>query len=120
MASCSIRECDQTGTPTGPRCKRHALRKPCLMDPAHGQFFVSNFEDGLIYRLDAGSGAILNTFDHGVNGRPDEGLSPIPDDPGVDFTPSSSRTTSPAASRISIVTSPAPSSPSESSSSESS
>ena len=35
-------------------------------DCDHGQFFVSSFEDGLIYRLDAGTGAILDTFDHGT------------------------------------------------------
>ena len=35
-------------------------------DCEHGQFFVSNFEDGLIYRLDYATGAILDTFDHGT------------------------------------------------------
>ena len=34
-------------------------------DCDHGQFFVSNMEDGLIYRLDA-SGNTLDTFDHGT------------------------------------------------------
>ena len=35
-------------------------------DCDHGQFFVSSFEDGLIYRLDHATGAILDTFDHGT------------------------------------------------------
>jgi len=35
-------------------------------DCEHGQFFVSSFEDGLIYRLDYTTGATLDTFDHGV------------------------------------------------------
>ena len=35
-------------------------------DCEHSQFFVSSFEDGLIYRLDYATGAILDTFDHGT------------------------------------------------------
>ncbi|MDG2477882.1 MAG: hypothetical protein P8M32_08315, partial [Phycisphaerales bacterium] len=35
-------------------------------DCEHNQFFVSSFEDGLIYRLDYATGAILDTFDHGT------------------------------------------------------
>jgi hypothetical protein len=35
-------------------------------DCEHNQFFVSSFEDGLIYRLDHATGAILDTFDHGA------------------------------------------------------
>jgi len=35
-------------------------------DCEHGQFFVSSFEDGLIYRLDYATGSILDTFDHGT------------------------------------------------------
>ena len=34
-------------------------------DCEHSQFFVSSFEDGLIYRLDM-SGNILDTYDHGT------------------------------------------------------
>jgi hypothetical protein len=34
-------------------------------DCDHHQFFVSNIEDGLVYRLDA-AGTILDTFDHGT------------------------------------------------------
>ncbi|MAB81815.1 MAG: hypothetical protein CMJ24_00050 [Phycisphaerae bacterium] len=34
-------------------------------DCDHDQFFVSNIEDGLVYRLDA-NGNILDTFDHGT------------------------------------------------------
>ncbi|HJO15504.1 MAG TPA: hypothetical protein QF800_01315 [Phycisphaerales bacterium] len=35
-------------------------------DCEHGQFFVSSFEDGLIYRLDYATGSVLDTFDHGT------------------------------------------------------
>ncbi|MDP7030343.1 MAG: hypothetical protein QF733_08995, partial [Phycisphaerales bacterium] len=35
-------------------------------DCEHDQFFVSSFEDGLIYRLDHATGAVLDTFDHGT------------------------------------------------------
>ncbi len=36
-------------------------------DCVHDQFFVSNFNDGLIYRLDHASGSTLGTFDHGTS-----------------------------------------------------
>lgn len=49
-----------------------------------GQFFVSNFADGRIYRLDA-NGAVLSTFDH-ATGTISNGGNPEPGDaPG--FTP---------------------------------
>jgi len=35
-------------------------------DCDHDQLLVSNFEDGLIYRVDHTSGVVLGTFDHGV------------------------------------------------------
>lgn len=35
-------------------------------DCEHDQFFVSNFNDGRIYRLDHASGVTLDTFDHGT------------------------------------------------------
>ncbi|WP_212525571.1 peptidoglycan-binding domain-containing protein [Actibacterium sp. MT2.3-13A] len=38
-------------------------------DGANGQLFVSDLENGMIYRIDAGSGAVLDTYDHGVEGR---------------------------------------------------
>ena len=46
--------------------------------------FVSNFEDGNIYRLDS-SGAYLplDVYDHGTTGRVAAGLSPIPDSNSV-------------------------------------
>lgn len=52
----------------------------------HNQFFVSNFDNGLIYRLSS-TGTVLGTFDHGLNGRPNESLPPIADTPNTDFTP---------------------------------
>ncbi len=42
-------------------------------DCDNDQFFVTNFEDGLIYRLDT-TGATLDTFDHGL---PFNGVSPV-------------------------------------------
>lgn len=39
-------------------------------DPWNRQFFVSDLETGHIHRLDM-SGALLDTYDHGVDGRPD-------------------------------------------------
>jgi len=50
-----------------------------VYDPASAQFFVSDLDTGLIYRL-AADGVILDTFDHGVSGRPEHGLDPLPDD----------------------------------------
>jgi hypothetical protein len=43
-------------------------------DDWHNQFFVTNFEDGKIYRLGS-NGAILSTFDYGA---PDNGASGMP------------------------------------------
>jgi hypothetical protein len=42
-------------------------------DPVHRQFFVSDFQTGLIHRLDM-NGNLLGSFDHGVDGRPNLGL----------------------------------------------
>lgn len=47
----------------------------------YDKFYVSNFEDGMIYRIDA-AGAILNRFDHGQS-LP----TPIPDPQSLGFTP---------------------------------
>ncbi|MDP1731844.1 MAG: hypothetical protein Q8L54_11855, partial [Devosia sp.] len=50
-----------------------------VFDPASSQFFVSDLDTGLIYRL-AADGIIIDTFDHGVTGRPAHGLDPVDDD----------------------------------------
>ena len=50
-----------------------------VFDKATHQFFVSDLDTGLIYRLDW-TGTILDTFDHGVDGRPAHGLAPVADD----------------------------------------
>ncbi|MBL8592148.1 MAG: hypothetical protein JNK01_05640, partial [Devosia sp.] len=50
-----------------------------VYDPASAQFFVSDLDTGLIYRL-AADGVIIDTFDHGVNGRPTHELEPVADD----------------------------------------
>ena len=51
-----------------------------------GYLYVSDLEDGMIYRMDANTlTAVGSPFDHGVQGRPNESLSPIADDgtPGL-------------------------------------
>ncbi|WP_170984594.1 peptidoglycan-binding protein [Rhodoligotrophos defluvii] len=48
-------------------------------DPDHQQFFVSDFDTGLIHALDI-SGKHLGRFDHGVDGRKAADLAPVPDD----------------------------------------
>ncbi|MBT6282918.1 MAG: hypothetical protein HOJ00_05990 [Phycisphaerae bacterium] len=50
-------------------------------DCEHGQFFVSSFEDGIIYRIDYNTGAILGTYDHGVPYVGAPGPTPIGDRP---------------------------------------
>jgi len=45
-------------------------------DPAHYQFYVSDFDTGTVHRLDL-SGNDLGTFDHGVDGRAAAGLPPV-------------------------------------------
>ena len=50
-----------------------------VYDPATAQFFVSDLDTGLIYRLSL-DGVIIDTFDHGVAGRPEHGLDPVEDD----------------------------------------
>lgn len=49
--------------------------------------YVSNFNDGLIYRLEAQNlqGSQL-TFDHGVDARPNESLAPVADNPASEVT----------------------------------
>jgi hypothetical protein len=38
-------------------------------DPQHDQLFVSDLESGLIHRLDLRDGSLLESFDHGTDGR---------------------------------------------------
>ncbi|MEO6012494.1 MAG: hypothetical protein ABIQ30_02775 [Devosia sp.] len=55
-------------------------------DTGTQQFFVSDLDTGLIYRL-ALDGTILDTFDHGVTGRPAHELEPVEDDgSSIDIT----------------------------------
>ncbi len=55
-------------------------------DAASQQFFVSDLDTGLIYRL-ASDGTIIDSFDHGVTGRPTHGLTAVADDgSAVDIT----------------------------------
>ncbi len=55
-------------------------------DKIRNQFFVSNFDDGLIYRVTS-AGATASTFDHGVAGRGAASLSTIADVPAQGWTP---------------------------------
>jgi len=50
-----------------------------VFDPTRYQLFISDLESGLIHQLDM-NGNLLGTFDHGVQGRPNEGLSVVNDD----------------------------------------
>ncbi|MER9653443.1 hypothetical protein NKJ26_07995 [Mesorhizobium sp. M0152] len=51
-------------------------------DPIHRQFFASDLDTGLIQRIDA-NGTLIDSFDHGVAGRPAHGLAPVADDGAV-------------------------------------
>jgi hypothetical protein len=48
-------------------------------DSAHNQFFVSDLDTGLIYRLNSGGVQQPAPYDHGTNGRPNMSLPPIAD-----------------------------------------
>ncbi|WP_119391985.1 hypothetical protein [Taklimakanibacter lacteus] len=50
-----------------------------VFDRATRQFFVSDLDTGLIHRLDA-AGTLIDTFDHGLMGRPAAGLPAVADD----------------------------------------
>lgn len=50
-----------------------------VFDQAHRQFFASDLDNGLIYRISA-DGQVLDNFDHGLNGRPAHGMAPLADD----------------------------------------
>jgi hypothetical protein len=50
-----------------------------VYDPATRQFFVSDLDTGLIHRIGA-DGTRIDSFDHGLAGRPASGKAPVPDD----------------------------------------
>jgi len=50
-----------------------------VFDKTSRQFFVSDLDSGLIYRIDQ-DGTVIGTFDHGVDGRIAGGLTAIEDD----------------------------------------
>ncbi len=50
-----------------------------VFDKTNRQFFASDLDNGLIYRISS-DGNVLDSFDHGVNGRPAKGLAPVADD----------------------------------------
>lgn len=51
-------------------------------DPIHREFFASDLDTGLIHRMDP-DGNLIDSFDHGVAGRPARGLAPVADDGAV-------------------------------------
>ncbi|TPI10607.1 hypothetical protein FJW06_22610 [Mesorhizobium sp. B4-1-3] len=48
-------------------------------DATHREFFASDLDNGLIHRIDI-EGNLIDSFDHGVAGRPAHGLAPVADD----------------------------------------
>jgi hypothetical protein len=50
-----------------------------IYDRSSHQYFASDLDTGLIYRLDW-TGLITDTYDHGLVGRPAMGLAPVADD----------------------------------------
>lgn len=48
-------------------------------DRTHRQMFASDLDTGLIHRIEF-DGSPVETFDHGVDGRPTRGLAPLADD----------------------------------------
>ncbi len=66
-------------------------------DPATRQIFAADRSTGIVYRYGL-DGSRQGTFDHGVEGRPDAGLSPLPLAPSypVDINSPAFDTTSPA------------------------
>ena len=64
-------------------------------DSASAQFFVSDLDSGLIYRL-ALDGTIIDSYDHGITGRPTHGLDEVADDgSAIDITDGSFDTENP-------------------------
>ena len=61
------------GTNSGPAIGNIAF------DPSQRQFFASDLDTGLIHRIDV-SGALVDSFDHGVVARPKAGLAAVKDD----------------------------------------
>lgn len=67
-----------------------------VFDKAQRQFFVSDLDTGLIYRIGQ-DGTIIDSFNHGIDGRSVAGLATIQDDGRVaDFTSSSFNGADPA------------------------
>lgn len=50
-----------------------------VFDRASRQFFAASLDDGLIYRIGQ-AGQVIDNFDHGVAGRPSQGLAAVSDD----------------------------------------
>ncbi|MFP3921307.1 MAG: peptidoglycan-binding protein, partial [Dichotomicrobium sp.] len=53
-----------------------------VFDSGNDQFFASDLDNGLIYRI-AADGTVIGSFDHGLDGRPARGLPGVADDGAV-------------------------------------
>jgi hypothetical protein len=49
-------------------------------DPSNRQFFATDVDTGIVHRIRI-DGLLLDTFDHGIDGRPAHGLPPVGDAP---------------------------------------
>ena len=50
-----------------------------VFDAASRQFFATDLDNGMIYRISE-DGTIIDSFDHGVTGRANAGLDSVADD----------------------------------------
>ncbi len=67
-----------------------------VADPARGQVFASDLDNGLIHRIGA-DGTVIDSFDHGIAGRPAKGQPVVVDDGRkADINDPAFDTTSPA------------------------
>jgi len=67
-----------------------------VVDNANGQLFVSDLDNGLVHRVRL-DGTVLDTFDHGMTGRPAKGLGIVVDDgKKADINDAAFDTTNPA------------------------
>ncbi|MGI9421820.1 MAG: hypothetical protein ACR2PA_01345 [Hyphomicrobiaceae bacterium] len=67
-----------------------------VFDKTSMHFYASDLDTGMIHRIDS-SGVLVDSFDHGVTGRPTKGLAPVADDGNVmDITNAAFDTEDPA------------------------
>ncbi len=74
------------------------------------QLFASDRQTGMIHRLSM-SGAELGFYDHGVDGRPGKGFTPLPRDRTIDTMAAFGRTRPTANARLGFPAAPSPAHP---------